>query len=502
MKTTLSICTNIYIFLIAFYFLTTSYAEDLAEGEFEMEFEGIQIILSGDYADPSIVRDGNDFYMTHSSYDYLPGLLIWHSQDLLHWERLCHALHTPIRDVWAPDFIKHNDLFYIYFPAAGTNWVITAPHPTGPWSEPTDLQVGGIDPGHIATPDGKRYLYLDNGYYYRLTDDGLSVVGEREKGYSGWIYPSDWVTEGFCLESPKLFFREPYYYLISAQGGTAGPSTSHMVVSARATSPEGPWENDPDNPIIRTWDRNEQWWSKGHGTVIDDAQGNWYIVYHAYRNGHYPLGRHTLLEPIEWSEDRWFHTHRDKHVEGLVQYHNNTSPVSDTFTLPNLHSQWRFSGIDHMDAIHLINGSLSFKTNQDKPVLMHVLNDVPSYEVTTLISIEGNVEVGLYTYYNEQARAGVVVQDGISVFVDRQKRIPGPLVQDKNRFYLRIRQDRYDFAAFVSSDGKQWLMCSSAAEVSGFHHNVFGGFTSLRIVIQGIGEGVVHVEDFQYTALE
>ena len=277
------------ILIIVFCLATESYTEEMGKDKSEMEIEGIQVILAGDYADPSIVRDGNDFYMTHSSFDYLPGLLIWHSKDLLHWERLSHALHTPVRDVWAPDFIKYNDLFYIYFPAAGTNWVITAPHPTGPWSEPVDLKINGIDPGHIASPDGNRYLYLDNGYYFKLADDGLSVVGDRMKSYNGWIYPADWVTEGFCLESPKLFYREPYYYMVSALGGTAGPSTSHMVVSARAASPEGPWENDPENPIIRTWDRDEEWWSKGHGTVIDDGRDNWYIVYHAYHNGHYPL---------------------------------------------------------------------------------------------------------------------------------------------------------------------------------------------------------------------
>ena len=214
------------------------------------------------------------------------------------------------------------------------------------------------------------------------------------------------------------------------------------------------------------------------------------------------LGRHTLLEPVEWREDGWFQIRRDKHVEGFVQYHYNTAPESDMFTMPDLHLQWRFSGIDHMDAIHLNNGTLSFKTNQDKPVLMHVLNDVPSYKVTALISIEGNVEVGLYTYYNEQALAGVAIQDGTSIFVDRHKRIPGIELPDKNRFYLRLRQDRYDLAAFVSTDGSQWTMCTSAAEVSGFHHNVFGGFYSLRIAIRGIGDGVVHVEEFHYSALD
>ena len=49
-------------------------------------------ILAGDYPDPSIVRDGQDYYMTHSACYYQPGFLIWHSRDLFHWEPVCRAV--------------------------------------------------------------------------------------------------------------------------------------------------------------------------------------------------------------------------------------------------------------------------------------------------------------------------------------------------------------------------------------------------------------------------
>ena len=111
-----------------------------------------------------------------------------------------------------------------------------------------------------------------------------------------------------CLESPKLNEHNGYYYLTSAQGGTAGPATSHMVVSARSKSVTGPWENSPYNPIVHTYSATDSWWSKGHGTLIDDVNGNWWIVYHAYANGYHTLGRSTLIEPIEWTEDGWYRT--------------------------------------------------------------------------------------------------------------------------------------------------------------------------------------------------
>ena len=180
-------------------------------------------ILNGDYPDPSIVRDGDDYYMTNSAYDYVPGMLIWHSKDLTNWTPIARALRHRNGDIWAPDFVHYGGLFYIYFPSNGTNWVITAKSPYGPWSEPIDLKIGGIDPGHIATPEGKRYLYVDSGRVVELAPDGLSTTGTLQKVYSGWTYPQDWAVQCFCSESPKLTYHGGYYYLITAQGGDIRP---------------------------------------------------------------------------------------------------------------------------------------------------------------------------------------------------------------------------------------------------------------------------------------
>ena len=168
-----------------------------------------------------------------------------------------------------------------------------------------DLKVNGIDPGHVADADGKRYLYLSEGKVVQLSDDGLSTVGEVKKVYDGWPYPRNWRTEGMYLESPKLNYHNGYYYLTSAEGGTAGPGTSHMVVTARSKSVLGPWENSPFNPLVHTYSERESWWSRGHGTLIDDVNGNWWVVYHAYAKGYHTLGRQTLIEPIQWTPDGW-----------------------------------------------------------------------------------------------------------------------------------------------------------------------------------------------------
>src|SRR5262245_14329273 len=79
-----------------------------------------------------------------------------------------------------------------------------------------------------------------------------------------------------------------------------------MIAAARPRNLLGPWEHSPYNPILRTRSADERWWSKGHGTLVEGPDRRWWIVYHAYENGFYNLGRQTLLEPIEWLDDGWF----------------------------------------------------------------------------------------------------------------------------------------------------------------------------------------------------
>lgn len=209
-------------------------------------------ILAGDYADPSVVRVGDDYYMTHSNFKFAPGLLIWHSKDLVNWEPIAKALTDYAGDVWAPDLTYYKDRFYIYAPINEEIMVLTATHPHGPWSDPQKVGVQGIDPGHVADSNGNRYLFFSDGYMVELAGDGLSAVGTPRKVYDGWPFPKEWVVEGNFMESPKLTFHNGYFYLTVAQGGTSGPSTSHMVASARSKEPWGPYEH---SPTIRLFER-------------------------------------------------------------------------------------------------------------------------------------------------------------------------------------------------------------------------------------------------------
>ena len=231
-------------------------------------------ILAGDHPDPTILRDGDRWLMTFSSFESYPGLVIWQSRDLVNWTPLTAALKTNIGSVWAPELTRHNGRYFLFIPARFPDkrsiYVIHAERPEGPWSEPIDLNLPRhIDPGHAVGEDGSRWLFLSGGDRIPLSDDGLSTIGDVEHVYDPWRYPEEWVVEGFAPEGPKILRRGEWFYLITAVGGTAGPPTGHMVIVARSRSIHGPWEHDPENPIVRTWSSREKWWSRGHATVFE-----------------------------------------------------------------------------------------------------------------------------------------------------------------------------------------------------------------------------------------
>jgi xylan 1,4-beta-xylosidase len=448
--------------------------------------------------------------MTHSSFEYIPGLLVWHSTDLVHWKRLCFALNTYVGSVWAPDLVKYGDHFYIYFPAGRKIWVVTAAGPEGPWSEPVDLKLHGfIDPGHVKGKNGKRYLYLSNGYMVELANDGLSTVGEPELIYEGWKFPQEWSTECFCLESPKSTYRDGYFYMIVAEGGTAGPATSHMVVAARSETHRGPWVNSPYNPIVHTENRGERWWSQGHGTLVDDVEGNTWIFYHGYEKGFHTLGRQTLMLPIQWSSDHWFRV-----PEGM----NSGDPLplpaglpsvkdaglSDDFDSGKPGLQWQFFRDDDRYRISVEDGQLVFRGKgssfeDSSPLLVNVSDR--RYELQVEYTMEGEVTTGLCLYYDEKANMRIAADAGrFAVFIQQSRKIAVPNTLGDHGF-LRILNEDNEVSFYFSGDGQEWHKVERSLDATGYNHNVFGQFLSLRAGLYVFGEGQVRFDNFTYTPM-
>jgi beta-xylosidase len=473
-------------------------------------------VIAGDYPDPTIVRDGHDYYMTHShSYDS-PGLLIWHSQDLINWEPICRAGKEDIGILAAPELVKYKGRFYIYYPCKSSIWVIYADHIMGPWSKPIDINVkksadfsanarGGkylIDPGFVADAEGRRYLYFNSGWVVALSDDGLSAVGDMKKVYDGWPIPKGWHEEDEYLESPKLLLHNGYYYMISAEAGTAGIPTSHMAVVARSKSVLGPWENSPYNPLVHTYSDNDIWWSKGHGTVIDDVNGNWWIVYHAYPNGFHTLGRCTLVEPVEWTSDGWLKTKSDNPaIEPLRQVKNNGMKLSDDFRGKELGVQWSFWNEYALQSLTLGNGMMTVEGKGSSPVdgrLLLVNPTDKNYITQVDITVGHNNEAGLLLYYNNKAFAGAM-SDGKSftIYKDADHKLTVKSSMGR-RFVMRIHNQGNNVSIYVSHDGNSWSQLAGDIQVSKMNHNTYGGFYALRVALFSAGSGKATFQHFTY----
>src|SRR6185437_12454746 len=160
-------------------------------------------IIYADYSDPDVIRVGNDFYLTASSFNCTPGLPILHSTDLINWtiihyalKNLPHARYADVQPgcgVWAPTIRFHAGKFWIFFPMPDEGiYVITATDPAGEWTEPYLLQAGKglIDPCPLWDDDGKAYLvhaYAGSraGIKHRLricpmAPDGTRLLGEGQ----------------------------------------------------------------------------------------------------------------------------------------------------------------------------------------------------------------------------------------------------------------------------------------------------------------------------------
>ncbi len=466
-------------------------------------------IIPGHYHDPTVVRVGEDYYLTHCEHDKR-GPLIWHSRDLVNWRPLARVASVAnLNDIWATDLVYHDGLFYLYLPIRQatidgqltfSNVVVTAKDPAGPWSAPIDLGIGGIDPGHVVDRNGTRYLYVNAGKVVKLSPDGLSTVGEQIEVYPGWEIPPDWTIECHCLESPKLFWRDGWCYMVSAQGGTAGPSTSHMIVVARSRSALGPWENDPDSPFLRTWQRSEPWWSQGHGTFIEDTAGDWWVMFHAIAHGRRSGGRSTLLLPLQWTDDGWPYLPDEASAEVLLRKPAGTNvghgmPLSDTFAGSDLGPQWDpGETVENFNQTYCMSGgALQMAAKGDSlynATRLLGLPVNPSYELTVEVNTSAGNAAGLGIF--AATFTGIETTSGGVSHPRRGNNFLPDLYPDQHVF-LKVRHRDHDVTFYHSADGENWTLFPWGASTS--------TESTQRIGIYASGSGTVQFRHFTYRGL-
>ncbi len=274
-------------------------------------------ILKGFNPDPSICRVGDDFYMVTSSFEYFPGLPIYHSKDLINWQQIGHCLtrdsQLPLHRVsasgglFAPSLRYHDGLFYVICTnvSAGGNFFCTATDPAGEWSEPIYVDIKSIDPDIFWDKDRKTYFVTQGDEGIRITEvdlkTGKTLAPERLVwGGIGGRFP----------EAPHVYRKDGYYYLLLGEGGT---EYAHSVTIGRSRNIYGPYESCPMNPILTHCNRRGQGnpiQGVGHADLIQAQDGSWWAVFLGFRvtapySYYHILGRETYLAPVDWPKGGW-----------------------------------------------------------------------------------------------------------------------------------------------------------------------------------------------------
>ncbi len=284
-------------------------------------------IIPGFYPDPSVCRVGDDYYLVNSSFEFFPGVPLYHSRDLVNWEQIGHVLTRKSQldlvgsgtsgGIFAPTIRYHEGRFYMITTnvSGGGNFIVWTDDIRGQWSDPVWIDHQGIDPSLFWDVDGKCYY---QGTHFGSRGQCIGqfeidpMTGEKRSETREIWYGSG----GKCPEGPHMYRIGGKYYLMIAEGGT---EWGHMETIARGDSVWGPFESCPRNPIVTnrhlTPDfsrRNDPDYQElgciGHADLVDTPAGDWWLVFHGVRPSQgqlHHIGRETMLAPVAWDENGW-----------------------------------------------------------------------------------------------------------------------------------------------------------------------------------------------------
>ena len=288
-------------------------------------------ILRGFHPDPSICRVGEDYYLAVSTFEWYPGVLIYHSRNLRDWRLAARPLNRAgLLDmrgepdscgVWAPCLSWHDGLFYLVYTDVRRfdgnfkdthNYLTTCATIDGEWSDRVYLNSSGFDPSLFHDDDGRKWVTNmiwdhrpDRSFFGGIVLQEYSVSEARLTGERRLIFRG---TELDCTEAPHLYRDGDYYYLITAEGGTG---YGHAITMARSPRIDGEYEVDPAGPVLTS--RDDPDWPlqrAGHGDIVQTPDAEIYLVHLCARplpgTRRCPLGRETAMQRLVKTDEGWF----------------------------------------------------------------------------------------------------------------------------------------------------------------------------------------------------
>ena len=487
-------------------------------------------VIPGFHPDPSVCRVGDDFYLVNSSFQYFPGVPIYHSKDLVNWEQIGNVLdresQLPLKGtsswlgIYAPTIRYHEGTYYMITTNVGNggNFMVTASNPAGPWSEPIWLEQQGIDPS----------LWFENGKCYMVSNpDNVIMLCEIDPKTGKQLTASKALwrgTGGRYPEGPHLYKKDGYYYLLISEGGT---ELAHRLTIARSKKIDGPYLPNPHNPLLTNCSlagQTMQIQGTGHGDFVDAADGSWWMVFLAYRNyggAYHHIGRETCLVPVEWKRGQWPIVNDGKPVDTLMQvktlapqqpWRHHTHTVFNKGTLgPEwvylqnpIVGNYQFDGLLWMKA----HGTL---TENQQPTFLGRRQESARVVVETEIDTEQldfGTEAGLTVYQINDGHLDLTLEKyqtgSVAVKMRYQvKSLQGEQMGEdsgllKGKVRLRITSDGKHYLFEYAQAGGDWKRVASH-ECSLVSTEVVGGFTGVTLGMFVEGEGRVAFRYFDYT---
>ncbi len=461
-------------------------------------------ILKGFNPDPSICRVGEDYYLVTSSFEYFPGIPVYHSTDLVNWEQIGNCINSvddlpfvtakASGGIWAPTIRYHAGKFYVTatFDSYG-NFIVTADNPAGEWSKPVKVNIGGIDPSLFFENDKVYYCTNERGADRK---EAISLVAiDVNTGELCSEIRQIWngIGGGF-LEAPHVYHIGDFYYLLVAEGGT---SFNHMITVARSRDIWGPYESFADNPILTNRnDTTKQIACSGHGDFVEDANGNWWMVHLATRpvnNWLSHLGRESFLMPVTW-ENEWPVVGADKkaHLKCEGPLWSEQKPVNSwQADFSRIEPQWlmlkapvKENYILRDNNLVLKPSSIKLSAKEGSPTFMAIRYPDIECEVCAKIdfvpSKDGD-EAGMVLYLSNEFYYNICKKrEGSKVYIITEKHAADfyqvvsktEIGNGKVSFKIEAQCDKYNFYyavnggeySFVDSAATRFLSCELAGK--------------------------------------
>jgi alpha-N-arabinofuranosidase len=504
-------------------------------------------ILPGFYPDPSICRVGSEYYLITSTFEYYPGIPIFHSKDLVHWEQIGHVLDRPSQlaldsvrpsgGVFAPTIRYHDGTFYVIntLVGKGGNFIVTAKNPAGPWSDPSWVEnAPGIDPSLFFDDDAKVYytgnirpdsIPPDSKYrciwLQELDVKSMKLIGERT------IILREGALHGANnAEAPHLYKLNGMYYLIIAEGGTG---ENHAVTVFRSKNVRGPYEGNKKNPILTHRHLGSAYpiAATGHADMLETQNGDWWMVMlgiRPYGGFHYNLGRETFLTPVAW-EDGWPVVNPgygrvlgEDRVPNLPPYQVATLPACDNFDHATLGYAWNFIRTPREQFVSL-NERPGYLRLRLRPQMITKWEN-PSFVGRRQQHINCSASMAMeFAPKGENESAGMVIlqnpdfhfrvevmRSGKETLVRLTKRHGGKeeilseLPVSGKRIYLKAEARGQDYSFYASSVAGAWSVLQERVDGRTLSRTNAGGFVGTYFGMYATSKGTksTNVADFDW----